>query len=263
MPRLLSLLFLTWFLAAPVSAAPSISVIDLGVGQDQVARAVVRLTLDNPGPASYQLALSSPPIGDDTPPPTGLILTAEAGAAPFDTPLTRNNPFTGSESTGIWIENEGIISRIFAAFEASTELASATYDLVELTYSGHTIITGSASIVQGSETWSLPIDDGVICDGSDACDCLGPGYNVNLQDLFNVQNNFGFSSPPSVGDMDCDSDIDLEDLFFVQNNFNLSLSTATALPEPNTIILLISAFAAAAPRPARTTTGLRRSTFSR
>jgi hypothetical protein len=68
--------------------------------------------------------------------------------------------------------------------------------------------------------------------------------DIDLQDLLNVQNNFGLPSPPNLGDTDGDGDVDLQDLLNVQNNFGLNptpaaLSTASAVPEPATMMLLL------------------------
>lgn len=68
--------------------------------------------------------------------------------------------------------------------------------------------------------------------------------DIDLQDLLNVQNNFGLPSPPALGDTDGDGDVDLQDLLNVQNNFGLdpnpgALATApSAVPEPTSLLLV-------------------------
>jgi hypothetical protein len=63
--------------------------------------------------------------------------------------------------------------------------------------------------------------------------------DIDLQDLFNVQNNFGLPSPPAIGDTDGDGEIDLQDLFNVQNAFGLNLGAGqfASVPEPLSLLL--------------------------
>lgn len=84
------------------------------------------------------------------------------------------------------------------------------------------------------------------------CTLYDPWFSsetVNLTHLNNTKNNFGWMSPPALGDYDCDTDIDLTDLNIVKNNFGLAPPRHTvpgvSTPEPSSLLLAVAAGGAA------------------
>jgi len=169
-----------------------------------------------------------------------------------------NNPYTGTITEGASPQDEvaallsggGTVDAIFASLGSTLFTSPTSSELAlsfttigssgELFWDGFIAQGGTPNSPTPNQTsGSLAISGGGVLGDTDG------DNDIDLADLFNVQNNFGLASPPALGDTDGDNDIDLADLFNIQNNFGLtpggaaSLSlSSTPVPEPASLVLL-------------------------
>jgi hypothetical protein len=215
-------------IAAPALAAPSINVVKVS---NTTGRIDIITTAAGSIGAEINLILA------------GATLTgATINSAIFDTANPGDNPFiagspVGGDTTGLGLDLAN--NRLFASYGSGSQPAG-TYKLLDFTYTGVGTGTGDGFVASIGALQNVAADVEAL--GGVIGDTDGNG-NVNLQDLFNVQNNFGGTSPPSLGDTDGNGTIDLQDLFNVQNNFGAGAATAVAVPEPASALVALLAVA--------------------
>lgn len=143
------------------------------------------------------------------------------------------------------------VDAIFAPLGSTYFTSAGPFDALTFTTMSSSVTFGGL-IAQdnnnGDNSDDIYTIDPVTVDVGLIGDTNGDG-KVDLQDLFNVQNNFGGSTPPDLGDTDGDGDIDLQDLFNVQNNFGATTGAgvvqvqAASVPEPMSSIIVMGAMA--------------------
>lgn len=81
--------------------------------------------------------------------------------------------------------------------------------------------------------------------------CEPDGYEkrITLVDINNIKNNFGMTSPPVNGDLNCDAGVDLADFNIAKNFFEMAPppcpTPGLATPEPSSLLLAVATGGAA------------------
>jgi hypothetical protein len=192
----------------------------------------------------------------------GWVINADWSETINGTPIVNpgQNPYTGGITEGVTPHNNvssqlttGTVNALFAAL-GSTKFTTNGPKLA-LSFStalglDNTSTLNWGGIIAQDQDGPLVNISGSKTVGEPVNPIYGDTDNdgdIDLQDLLNVQNNFGLPSPPNLGDTDFDGDIDLQDLLNVQNNFGLTptsppgaltLAGASQVPEPATVAIM-------------------------
>lgn len=219
---------LSAIIAAPALAAPSLSFID-----NEDGTVTLQVTPTGTGSIATEVFVSAD---------FDLTTAVMDNSAVFDYENTGNNPITSTITTGL--QNDLGNDQLFASHGSIVFNSSAAVNYLTIGYTGVGTISASGSLLaEGGENFtglsaSIEIDPDLLGDAD------GNGQ-VDGNDLLAVQTNFGNISPPTplLGDADHNGQVDGNDLLAVQTNFGNVASSATAVPEPASILTLMVAFA--------------------
>lgn len=190
-----------------------------------------------------ELAITWEPPAEN--PSAAFGFVTAAASSPFTTPINASNPFTGSDTSGLWTDFDN--DRLFSSFEA-TDLAVASYDLLEIGYFG---TEGSLQVdaifsidggepISATELIEIPKPSFLFCDEDGDIDIID--FGVFADSFGSVEGDPNYLA---CNDTEPDGDIDIIDFGRFADNFGIG-AALTRVPEPGSAFLAI-AFLALAP----------------
>lgn len=218
----------------PAKAAPSISLVDASDANQERGRVLVHL--DEPV-ASLAFSLALETRG-------GYEITDLAIADPSWTPISDSNPFTGSETSGLYTDFSE--QAFFLSYEASG-LEAGTFGLADFDFSldllcGDNFIGVTGVIIADGSIGQVLMDGSGVAVDCFPGDCDNDG-DIDIIDFGIFADSFGTKpGDPNYNprkDFDNDGDVDIIDFGLFADNFGVG--SASAVPELSTLSAVLIA----------------------